>query len=308
MVSMKVTNLSDIGQTFIMLTCKKGNEMQLLSDWSRMLDDYPILCDLWSDVITAEGGALASIETLDKRGMSAWGQPSPSNGVDRFVIFVCKKYFAKNSFSQRKAILLHELGHFYVHKKGILAQLRQDWKKGEALFRVFIAPLEIQDSEHVDSYKEWFKKFYDQYIFDLLKIPGEYYANLWVKVNFEDIFGSLLEGQYEGSKSFFETGFSNLQKGLIKFPLFSLILRLNALILLIDDKANLEKFMKLKEDCWSELEKCTTKDGFQFLKEFEGKIVRLSASLESANALLIDALEKYIRSFPIKVDLSERYY
>ena len=307
MVAMKVTNLYDIGQSFILFTCKKCNEKQLLSDWKRMLDEYPILCDVWSDVITAVGGALASIENLDKRGMSAWFQPSPINGVDRFVIFVGEKYFANNSFSQRKAILLHELGHFYVYKKGILAQLQRDWKKGEALFSVFIAPLEIQDSEHVDSYKEWFKKFYDHYIFDLLKIPGEYHANLWVKVNFEDVFCSLLDEKYESSKSFFENDFSNLQKGLIKFPLFSLILRLNGLLLLIDDESISKKFMKLTEDCWSKLEKYTTKDGFRFLKELKSKIMRLSTSSKSANAFLIDALEKYIRIFPIEVDLSKSY-
>lgn len=305
MFSMKVTNLSDIGQAFIALCCKRENEKQLLSDWSRMLKDYPILCDLWSNVIVAEGGALASIETLDKRGMAAWGQPSPRAGIDRFVIFVCKNYFAKNSWSQRKAILLHELGHFYVYKRRLLAQLRREWKKGEALFRVFIEPLEIQDSEHVNSYKGWFKNFYDNYILDLLKIPGEYYANLWVKENFGDVFDSLLENEYEGYQSFLKTGFSNLQKGLVKFPLFSQILRLNALILLIQDKANLERFVKLKEDCWCELDKYTTKNGFQFLKVFKEKIIRLSTSLESANELLIDAFEEYIKSFPIRIDSSK---
>jgi len=302
MVSLKVTDLSDIGQAFIMFTCRKENEAQLLSDWSKMLGDYPILCDLWSNVVVAVGGALASIQALDKRGMSAFGQPSPRAGIDRFVIFICKKYFAKDSFSQRKAIILHELGHFYVYKKGFLTQLRRNWKKGEELFRVFIAPLEKQDSEHVNSYKQWFRRFYDNYIFDLLKIPGEYYADLWVKENFRDIFEVLLENKYEGYKSFLDAGFSILQKSLIKFPLFSLILRLDALILLIDDKGNLERFAKLKESCWSELEKYTTKDGFRFLKDFEKNIIKLSTSLESANRLLINGLEKYIKNFPIRTE------
>lgn len=300
MISMKVTNLSDIGLTFIMLICRKENEKQLLSDWKRMLDDYPILCDLLSDVVIAKGGSLQSIDTLDRRNMSAFGQPSPVGGTDCYAIFVCEKYFTLEN-NRRKAILLHELGHFYVYKKGLLAKLRQSWEKGEQLFEVFIKPLKVQDMEHVESYQKWLKDFYDNYIFDLLKIPGEYYADLWVKENFGDAFNSLIESKYEEMKLFMETGFSKLQKGLVKFPLFSLILRLSVFILLIDDKTNLDKFMRLKTDSWSELKKCTTESGFQFLRDFEKEIIRLSTSPE-ATCNLIDALEIYVKSFPIKVE------
>ena len=301
-----MTNLSDIGQAFIMITCKKENEMELLSDWNKMLDDHPILQDLWSDVIVAQGGALESIETIDKRGMPAWGQSAPTRKFDRFVIFVCKEYFAKENFNQRKAILLHELGHFYVYKKGLLEQLRQDWKKGEDLFRVFVAPFETQNSQHIDSYRDWLRRFYDDYIFDLLKIPGEYYASLWVRENFKDIFDDLLDSEYEGHKAFFDAGFSTIQKGLVKFVLFSLILRLNGLILLIDDEVNLERFKRLEEDCWSELKGYTTKSGFRSLKDFEYRIRKLSTSTESANEHFPEALEEYIRSFPVELDVSKK--
>lgn len=300
---MKVTNLWEMGQVFVKFFCKKENEKQLLSDWNKMLDDYPILCDLWSDVSGALEGTptFVSIENIDKMGMSAWGQPAPSKGIDRFVIFVGNKYFANDSFSQRKAILFHELGHLYVYKKGLLAQLRSDWKKGEALFEVFVAPLEIQDPENINSYKEWIKRFYDSYVFDVLKVPDEYFANLWVKENFVNVFDRLMEKEYEESKIFLENGLSNIQKGLMNFPIFSLIRRLDTLVLLIEKKDYLNEFLELTKSSWSELEKYTSKSEYLFLKKFEKKIVKVITSLEDANRLLIKAFEEYIKHLPIKI-------
>jgi hypothetical protein len=300
MDSIKITHLYDLAQTFVMLICRKDNEKQLVLDWNRMLEDYSILCDLWSNIIVAKGGALQSIETLDKMGESGWSQPAPSTNVDRYEIFVCEKYFANNSIDQRKAILLHELGHFYVYKIELLTPLRNDWKKGEDLFNVFIAPLEKHDRKNINSYREWFKRFYINYVFDLLKLPGEYFANLWIKQNFGDVFNSLLESKYDANRFFLSTDFSIIQKSLIKFPVFLLILRISALIVLTDNKLMQNRFVMLKKECYGILQKNTNKKEFKFLKEFEKRTIKLSTSIELANKQLITVLEEYILKFPIK--------
>lgn len=175
--------------------CKKQNLLTLTKDWSQLLTDHPILCDLWSDVVEAMGAPLGFLQKMDIRGEPAYAHPAPVPGFDRYIIMFAVKYFMK-PVSSRQGIIVHELGHFYIYRRKLLEQLRVS-RDSSAFFSQFILPISKFYQQLTATQKQGLKDFFDSYILDVLKVPGEILANLWVKENFGRMFVEVFKCQLE---------------------------------------------------------------------------------------------------------------
>ena len=296
MVSVKVKTLSDLSSTLLLLACSKENYRTLLKDWNQLLDIYPILCDLWSDVIEAQGNLQKSIEILDKRGELSSGQPAPVSGIDRYVIIFTPKFFEKQA-ETRLATTLHELGHFYVYQTGMLKNLRLKWPAGMDMFKVF-ASIVKQDPIWYNEQEEWLRKLYEYYVFDVLKIPGEIYANLWVKENFTNAFNLVVEGQLEGYEYLANNIDTKIKTKVVKFPFFSIILRLEGLLMLMNGATkNLkEKLQQLRRLCWKNMSRFLLPKEIKAFEQTKQEVMRVCSSPQTADKELFNVFKKFVKS------------
>lgn len=309
--SMKVTLLSDLNSSLLLLTCRKENLLILAKDWAQLLADYPIFCDLWSDFTEAKGQLLNWLLELDRQGEMAYGSPAPVPRSDRYIILFCQRYFSKSS-EFRRAVIIHELGHFYIYHKKFLEQLRKSRESSRPVFTQFIAPILTVYQKWPLFQKEWIKNIlFDINVLDILKIPGEIFANLWVKENFEQIFIQVFEGQLEGYK-LAQRGKERIRgtlgwRALIKFLMFSLILRLDGLSVLVEDdygklRGPMEELREFRESCWKTLQEFARQGEFETLKIFEDRIIKASCSLKDSNELLPNIFKEFVNNVPLRIE------
>ena len=301
----KVTSLSDLNSSPLLLACRKENQLVLAKDWNQLLTDYPILCNLWSDFIEAKGKLLNSLVELDRRGEMAYGSPAPVPRFDRYIILFCQRYFSKNS-EFRRAVIIHEVGHFCIYRKKFLEQLRKSRESSHPVFSQFITPiLTVYQSWPVQQ-KEWVKRFFDSYVLDILKIPGEIFANLWVKENFEELFIRVLEGQLQGYK-LVPKGKEKIHNTLVKFIMFALILRLDGLSMLTEDdyekvRGIMQELQEFRESCWKALRESARQGELEIFRSFENRIIKTSCSLKDSNEVLPDIFKEFVNKVPLRID------
>lgn len=252
------------------------------------------MADLRSDVIetTKMPKLQKSLVDLDKYGEMPYGTPVPDqNG---FVILFTQKYFGKQ-VEIRKAIAIHELGHFYVHATGMLKNLRLKWSTGEEMFEVFVSVVK-QDQSWYENAKHWLKRLYELYVFDILKIPGEIFANMWVRDNFPDAFSLVAEEQLKNYEYLANTLDKEIKTRIVKFPLFSIILRLEGLLMLMNGERS-----DLKDKLWQSLSFSSKKmSGFILPNEVKifdrtrQDVVQVCSSPKTADKHLFDVFEKFV--------------
>lgn len=276
-----------------------------------MLSNYPILCDFRSDIIEAKGSLLTLSLELDRRGEIAEAFPSPISELASYIILVGAKYFTQTP-KIRQATIIHELGHFYVYRKKLLEQLRVTRDSIDPLFMEFIAPsLKVHEKLPVLQ-KEWIRKtLFGIYVLDILKIPGEIFANLWVKQNFEEIFIHFLKAQFDeymaaanGEQRIQGTFCAN---ALIKFCMFSLILRLDGLSILVGDdygksQGVMGQLKEFRESCWKTLKKSSHKGEFETFRSFEDIIISASCSIKDSNEVLPNIFKEFVRGVPLRIE------
>jgi hypothetical protein len=299
---MRITTLSDLNDAPLFLMCTKEGLLPLTKDWAQLLTNYPIFCDIWSDVIEAKGSALNFLKMMDERGESAFAAPAAVSGVDRYLLLFSGKYFLK-PYSSREGIIMHELGHFYVYRKRFLEQLGVVLRDAGVYFSQFIAPILNFYEGWATEQKQWIKNFFDSYVLDILKVPGEIFANLWLKENFKEMFAEVFKGQLEAYKMVLR-GKEKIHETLIKFPAFSLILRLNGLSILAQDVTELEEEKKALEIFDKSLRKTLMGSARQnetvTFFSFEESIIEASCSFEAANSTLPQIFGDLLIKIPLR--------
>ena len=283
--------------------CKKQDLLTLTKDWSQSLSDHSILCDLWSDVIEATGTPLNFLQKMDITGELAFAHPAQIAGSDRYLILFATKYFLK-PVAIRQGIIGHELGHFYVYRKKLLEQLRVS-RDSTAFFSQFVFPISIFYQQWTKAQKQWIKNFFDSYVLDILKVPGEIFTNLWVKENLGRIFVEVFKCQLEEYRMVLR-GKEKIHKPLVKFPTFSLMLRLNGLLVLSQDVKELSEEKKVLEAFEQSLEETlidsSGTNNFETFVSFEKSIMEASCSLETANSKLPQIFNNFLTKIPLKVE------
>ena len=295
-ISLKVKSLVDLNSTLLLLACQKKHHKRLLTEWYRLLEIYPLLCDLRSDVIETTGRPLLqkSLENLNKRGDLPYGQPVPDQKC--FVILFTEKFFEKNE-QISKAIILHELGHFFVYQTGMLGNLRNNWPAGEDMFDVFVSVVK-QDPNWYKKVKEWLRRFYQYYVFDILKIPGEIYANIWVKDNFNNVVDLAVDSQVENLEHLAINIEKTSETKLIKFPLLSIVLRLEGLLRLMNgnQNRNVEKIHQILDLCWKRMSKYLLPSEMEAFSRVKEEVMRICSSPQTADEQLFDFYEKFVNN------------
>ena len=313
--NMKVEALSDLNDSPLLLACRSENHLALAKDWKKLLGDYPMLCDLWSDVIQAKGQLLKRIAELDRQGEIAEAIPAPISRFSRYLILFSPKYFSK-AVEVREAVVIHELGHFYVYRKALLKQLSKSRVSSEPAFMQFIAPVQTRYQKLLLDYqKDWLKNtLFAINVLDVLKIPGEIFSNLWVKDNFEEMFSQVVETQFEeyrnASRGKEKVAGTFCYRALIKFMMFSLILRLDGLLILVDNsRGRLQKakqeIQEFHKSCWKTLEDCAYDGELGAFAHFEKEIIDASCSLDGSNNHLPGIFEEFVKNLQLrKEDIS----
>ena len=308
--NMKVTSLSDLNDSPLLLACRKENLLALTKDWNQLLSDYQILYDLWSDTIEARGTLLTLLDELNRKGETAQAFPAPVSRFDRFIILVCEKYFSKRP-EFRLGTIVHELGHFYVYRKKLLERLRNLRDSSDPFFTQFIAPIRSVHQEWPSLQKRWAREtLFNINVLDVLKIPGEVFANLWVKGNFEGMFVQVVKSQLEEYK-LAQKGKEKIHgtfgwRALIRFHMFSLILRLDGLSLLAEDVLELEGAIKelqeFRESCWNTLQEFAHHGEFETFRSYEKEIIDASSSLRGSNEALPDIFKEFLKKVPLRTE------
>jgi hypothetical protein len=283
--------------------CEKDYLLTLAKEWDQLLTTYPIFCDLWSDVVEARGSPLKFIQRMDAGGELAFANPAPVPSFDRYIILFSRKYFLKPSIT-RQGVIMHELGHYYVYRKRLLEQLRVSRESSE-FFLQFITPILNFYKGWGTQQKQWIKNFFDSYILDVLKVPGEIFANLWLKENCKEVFVEVFKCQFEEYKMVLR-GKEKIHKTLIKFPAFSLILRLNGLSLLAQDVTELleEKnaLKAFKQSLRKMLIDSARQNEYESFLLFEKSIIETSCSFETANSTLPQIFNDLLMKIPLRVE------
>ena len=296
---MKIKSLSDLNDSPLLLMCAKDNLLHLTKDWAQLLTNFPIFCDLWSDVIEAKGPPLNFIQRMDIGGELAFAHPAIASGFDRYIVLFSSKYCLKSSIT-RQGIIMHELGHYYVYRKRFLEQLRVS-RESSAFFSQFVTPIVNFREGWSTSQKQGIKNFFDSYILDILKVPGEIFANLWLKENFKEVCVEVFRCQLEEYRRVL-CGKEKIQKTLVKFAAFSLVLRLKGLSVLAQDVTELLEEKKVLEvfelSLWKTLRDSARQNEIELFLSFEKSMIEASCSFETANSTLPEIFNDFLIKIP----------
>ena len=289
---LKTPNLDNL-DIYLIFSCKKEYRINLLKSWNELLDEFSFLSDFFSDYVEPQGKLLESIENMDKNKQPAWSQPAYINKIKRWIIVLSKHFFEMKKDVQ-KAIILHEIGHIVVYEFKIFGQLRSKWIDGESLFEEFYSKISIE----IKLSKSWVKRnLYDISVFDMLKIPGEVYANIWVKDNCGNYLILVLENQLENYKNFFKDSHLKMDRNLLKFPLISTILRLENLLIVLEDEEELsKKISQLKEECSKELEEISP-NIYNEMNSIIDNIKKIIYDTDKINSDYFDLFIKFFQLF-----------
>jgi hypothetical protein len=282
----------------LILVCREEYNQALSKDLSEMHDTYPILRHLNSFTIIARRNLLKTLEDFDKHDEMPFGIPSNVlQGL--YWIFFTRAYF-RELIEIRRAVTLHEFGHFYIDQIKLLGDLRRKYKEQEdIMFQLFI--------QEIKQYKKWLKEkeeqirdLYRYFVFDVLKTPGEIFANLWVKENFPDAFDPLMRLQLRNCEEICEKTAPTPAK-VVKLRLLWIILRLEGFMILGNDVSGdlKSQFEALICSCWNKLSKQFPNEVGD-LKKITHDLLDTFASPKSANEKLYHVYQKYLRYNSLK--------
>ena len=234
--SLKTLSLFDL-DIMLFLSCKNQYSISLLEVWDELTDEFPFLIDFYSDYIEPDNQINAGLEWLTSIKEVSSVMPQYIDNVKRWIL-LCTKYFFKKNKKNQKTIILHEIGHIVVFERKILEELRSKWDDVETLFDVFCSNIN-RDFYFFKKIESSLRDLFGNYIFDVLKIPGEYYANLWVKNNCNDYFNILIESQFNNYINADKEMPKNIKNRLLKYFLMYQIMKLQMLTMLIENKDEL---------------------------------------------------------------------
>lgn len=296
-ISLKVKDLH-LCPSCLVLFCREEHNQALTQDLSEMCATYPILRDLNFSTFIARGDSLKTLKDFDEHGEMPFGIPSNAlHGL--YWIFFTRAYF-RESIEVRRAVILHELGHFYIDHVKLLSDLRRKYKEQEeGMFQLFIQEIK-QNRKWPKEKEKQLRDLYRYFVFDVLKTPGEIFANLWVKENFPDAFGPLMRLQLRNCKEISERTASTPAK-VAKLRLLWTILRLEGFMILgngvsEDLKSQFEALICL---CWNKMLKQFPNEVGD-LKKTTHDLLDTFSSPKNANEKLYRVYQEYLKYNSLK--------
>lgn len=297
MISLKVEDLN-LRSSCLILVCREEYNQALSKDLSEMRDTYPILQHLNSFARNARGKLLETLEDFDKHNEMPFGIPSNAlQGL--YWIFFTRAYF-RESTEIRRAVTLHEFGHFYINQIKLLSDLRRKYKEQEdGMLQLFIQEIK-QYKKWLEENEEQIRHLYRYSVFEVLKTPEEIFANLWVKENFPDAFNPLMRLQLRNCEEIFEKTAPAPAK-VVKLRLLLIILRLEGLMILGSDISGdlKSQFEALICSCWNKLSKQFPNEVGD-LEKITHDLLDTFSSPKSANEKLYHVYQKYLRYNALK--------
>ena len=296
-INLLTPNLTDL-DIILSLTCKDEFKIYFLKIWYDLLDEFSFLSDVISDYLEPRGKLLESLERMDRTNQPAWNQPLPFMGNRRWLLLVSEHFFRMDNDVQ-KAVLLHEFGHIIIYEKKIFKVLRSHWKEGEKLFQYFCS-IVSQDTSWYTLNLTFLKEIYEKIIFDILKIPGEIFANIWVKQNCNKYLPLVIENQFNNYLLFEEDFYKKLQNRVLKYVLFFLILRCENLLMVINKTNSLyDKISRKITEFDMELIRLLGETQYQKMNDFNNEILNVCPNPVEANSKLFKIYQKFVESFRI---------
>jgi len=290
-------NLEDI-DIVLAITCRDEFKTNFLIIWYELMDEFSFLSDIISDYLEPGGKLLESLERMDRTNQPAWNQPISLGDSRKWLLLVSEHFFLMDDDVQ-KAVLLHEFGHILVFEKEILKELRSQWKDGEDLFHNFCS-IVSQNTSWYTSNLPFLKEIYEKCIFDILKIPGEIFANIWVKQNCNKYLPLIIEAQFNNYIEFEEQVSKQLSNMVLKYVLFCSILRYENLLIVINKKDNIydeisEKIIESEK----ELSSLLGETQYNIMNDFRKEILKICPNLDEANLTLFEVYKKFVETFRI---------
>jgi len=293
-IELNTSDLCDIN-IYLFLTCDPTFSTELLTIWFELIEEYSLLSDFFSDYIEPKGGVGVFLERMERVQEIAWNQQAYTNGVKRWFIIVSSHFF-KLELSIQKSVLLHEIGHIIVYEKKILEELRSKWPAGESLFDTFIQYVK-QDGSWFEINLGFLKEIFDNFVFDILKIPGEIYANQWVKQNCINYFLNVIKSQYNNYLQFDLNIHNQLRQKILKYAIFCTILRLDNLLLTSNGTNVIYVNINEKIDSLlSELKQITSKEDYDYMINKRNEIIQICKDVDAVNKRLFDLFKEFIEN------------
>lgn len=232
----QTSSLFDL-EIMLMISCDNQYRMSLLEVWDELTDEFTFLNDFYSDYAEPENEIHYALEWLTEIQDLSSVMPQYIDNIRRWLL-LCTKYFFTHDKYNQKSVILHEIGHIVVIERKILNELRSKHDDIETLFDVFCSNIN-RDFDFFKKIESDLRELFGHYIFDVLKIPGEYYANLWVKNNCNEYFNTLLESQFNNYINADKEMRKNIKNRLLKYFFIYQIMKLQMLTMLIENKGKL---------------------------------------------------------------------
>ena len=294
----KTDSLEELNLT-LLYSCNYELSTSLIKTWSELIHEYSFLLDFYSDYVEPDKEISEFLEYLDKINEIAIVKPAYLRSIKRWLL-VCGAVFFKYKNDVQKSILLHELGHIIVNERNLLVSLVSQYQNVGHYYNMFSSGIN-KNNKYYSDVQISLQQLFEFYIFDIIKIPGELYANLWVYNNCNKYFRLIIEHQFINYQNINIQVRKNITNRLLKHVLIYIIFRLQVLLsLLISDDKLYDEITKYTKEVLNELKILLTKKEYLIILETKGKINKLCYSLDDINNNYLDLFKNYLNNIKLK--------
>jgi len=282
----------------LLYSCNYNSSTSLMKIWSEILEEYNFLSEFYSDYVEPTKEINDFLEYIDRIEETAIIIKAYFNGIKRWLL-VCGKIFFNLKNNIQKAILLHEIGHIIVNEYNLFESLFIQYQDVDIFFDVFCSNINRDNKLFLDNEK-WLRELFDFYVFDIIKMPGELFANLWVKINCNEYFKLIVNNQFINYKNINIKARKGIKNRLLKHVLVYLDLRLQFLITLIENDSELyNNIIKYNNEILKELQNLLSKKEYFIMLDIKNKIKEICNSPEEINKKYLNVFNFYINSIKL---------
>jgi len=283
----------------LLYTCNFELGTSLIKTWSELIDEYSFLMDFYSDYEEPNKEISEFLKKMDRINEIATVRLAYLGGIKNWVI-TCGSLFFKYENEIQKSILLHELGHVIVNERNLVGSLFSQYQNIEHYFNIFCSNINKKNKYYI-SVEKSIQDFFEFYIFDIIKIPGELYANLWVYFNCIKYFRIIIDNQFTNYKNINMQVRKNIKNRLLKHILIYLVLRLQVLLsVLKNDDELFDEITKYIEELLSELKILVTKKEYRIILKTKKQINKICYSLDDINRNYLVLFNNYLNNIKLK--------
>lgn len=275
------------------ITSNNRYRSSLMNVWNELLNEFPVLLYFYSDYIEPVGDIQNALNTLDELKIVSKSKLSISGGKNRWYL-LCSKYFFEKELKDKKAVLLHEIGHIIVFEFEIFKGLNSLWNEGMTLFNVYSSIIKKRKSIF-NKNESFFREFYYEYLMDVLRMPDELYADLWVKKYCRDYFHSLIEGYIKDYMIFDKIIRKKIKNRLFKYIIIYSILKHERLLMILEEHDKYySDIIQNKNLLYMELKEIMTEKNFNNTIEIIEKIKKICFHPEEVNLKFFGIFHKFV--------------